>query len=595
PSNPRGEAMSAIVGGCSGRDALLVLDNCEHVLGAAAELVKAVLARCPSVAMIATSRQPLGSAVERILPVAPLDPPTCGVELLLHCAPRTAPPEREVLERIAVAVDGLPLALLLAGSRLATLPADAVEAQLRDQLHLRNRDASVPARHLTLAAAFDWSYRLLPDEARAAFARCAVFEGGFDLPAFEAVAGSAELLSLLVDSSLVAVDRGCDEWRSSLSETGRQFAMERLGAHVGAARTAHLAHFRSRVAEWLQRWPSPQQAAVDASFDIEWANLRAASAVAMEIGDVAAVDDIVGGSFPFAQHRVRDEHREWSGRACELGVAGPATLAAAASWALLSGDFAGAATLAERGLAACTAVDADDAVLPLQRLAFALVSLGRRDEAVALVPTMRSAAVAHPDPFARWSTRLLLANGRLALDNEHLVDHMAALTELTAQLGSPVLHARCALLQVQIDLMQGESFESVAGRIERDLVPIARAAGSPETEGWCVSTIAMLRAVTGDDTSLRSAIERLHELRYWAMLWMTADLALTAFMRRDDRRAAAYLLGFLDRDGHPDTDPFSARPTIRATLAEQSETTAWVAEGAGWDSQQAVAFILAHC
>lgn len=596
PANPRGDALGAVIGWCSGRDALIVIDNCEHVLSAAAELVNAVLAQCPGLAVIATSRQPLGCAGERTFPVASLDPTTRGVELLQHCAQRTVL-ERDVLERIAIAVDGLPLALLLAGSRLSTLPPEAVEAQLRDQLHLRNRDASGPARHLTLAAAFDWSYRLLPDESRVAFARCAVFAGGFDLRAFEAVAGSAELLSMLVDSSLIGVDRAAvgTAWRYSVSETGRRFAEERLGAHIDAVRRVYLAHFRGRAAEWLQRWPSAQHAEVDAAFDIEWANLRAATVFAIEAGDVAAVDDIIGGSFPFAQHRVRDEHREWSAGACVLGVAGPATFAAAANWALLEGDFGGAATYAQRGIAACPSVDADEAVLPVQRLAFALVSLGRRVEAVALVPRLCAAAANHPDPFVRWSTLLLLANGRLALDNEHMVEHLAALAELTAQLSSPVLQARCALLLVQLDLMQGESFESVAVRVERDIAPLARAAGSPETEGWCLSTIAMLRAATGDDSSLRATIERLHELRYWAMLWMTADLALAAFVRRGDYRAAGCLLGFLDRDGHPDTDPFSPRPEVRAMLAEQAESGVWVAEGVGWDSQQAVAFLLAHC
>lgn len=594
PPNPRGDVMSSILGWISGRDALFVVDNCEHVLAAAAEFVAAILSRCPTVAVMATSRQPLGLAGEVAMTVQPLNPATHGVELLRSCA-RSAAVSDDAMERIARMVDGLPLALLLAGSRLATLPAAAIEEQLRDCLHLRHRDASVPARHLTLEATLDWSYRLLPDEARNAFARCSVFEGGFDLPAFEAVAGPADVLSLLVDSSLVSLDRGGARWRYSLYETARRFAGERLGAQTEATKAAHLRHFRWLAVGLHDRWPSAEQPEVDAAFDADWSNLRAALVVATESGDVGAVDDIVGSSFPFAQHRVRDEHRVWAADACALGVAGPPTLAAAANWALLDGNFAAAAALAAKGVAACVSAEADDAALPVERLTFALVSLGRRDEAVALVPAMRATAAGHRDPFVRWSTRFQLANGRLALDNDRLVEHMEALTELTAALPSPVLRARCALFQVQIDLMGGESFASVAHRIEHDITPIARAANSPETEGWCLSTVAMLRTMTGDDTTLGATIGRLYELRYWAMLWMTADLALTAFMRRDDHEGAARLLGFLDRGSYPDTDPFSPRPQIRATLAGESDVAKWMSEGAAWEAPEAVAFILSRC
>ena len=594
PPNPRGDVMSSILGWSSGRDALFVVDNCEHVLAAAAEFVAAILSRCPTVAVLATSRQPLGLAAEVAKAVHPLNPASHGVELLRLCA-RSAAVADDALERIARMLDGLPLALLLAGSRLATLPAAGVEAQMRDCLHLLHRDAAAPARHLTLAATLDWSYRLLPDEARDAFARCSVFEGGLDLPAFEAVAGPADVLSLLVDSSLVSLDRGGTGWRYSLYETARRFAGERLGAQTDTAKADHLRHFRWVAAGLHDRWPSAEQPEVDASFDAEWSNLRTALVVATESGDVGAVDDIVGSSFPFAQHRVRDEHRVWAADACALGVAGPPTLAAAANWTLLDGNFAAAAALASKGVAACVSTEADAAALPVERLTFALVSLGRRDEAVALVPVMRATAACHPDPFVRWSTRFQLANGRLALDNDRLVEHMEALTELTAALLSPVLRARCALFQVQIDLMGGESLASVAHRIEQDIAPIARAANSPETEGWCLSTVAMLRTMTGDDTALGPTIGRLYELRYWAMLWMTADLALTAFMRRDDHEGAARLLGFLDRDSHPDTDPFSTRPQIRATLAEVPAAARWMAEGAAWEAPEAVAFILSRC
>lgn len=588
----RADSLAAVVAWCRGRQALLVIDNCEHVLGAAAELVAAVLGRCPTVAILATSRQQLGVRGELLYHVAPLTVDD-SVSILRRFAPASTG-ETGSLQSIAASVAGLPLALELVGSRLATLPAGAVEVQLRDLLHLRNRDASVPTRHVTLARTFDWSYKLLSDAGREAFAASSVFEGGFDLGAFEAVAGSADTLVSLVESSLISCTQSEAGMRYALLETAQIFGAEQLGSLGTSVRGRHMQHYVERAAALALAWPSSQQPLVDATFESEWANLRVAVDTAIAAGDVAAVESLVGGSFAFSQHRVRNEHRTWAFAAVSAQVAGPATLSAAANWALLDGDPAASADFAQRGIDVCNGVDGLDAAIPASRLAFALVSLGRREEADELVALMKSAAATHPDPYVRWSLRSQLGNSRLAWDNDNLLEHLDALAALTTELASPALVARNEFFQIQAAMAGGEPLTSVADRLEQTIAPMARAAGSPETEGWCLSTIAMLRHLTGDYSGIRPSIERLYDLRYWAMLWMTVELALTVFVARGDNESASRLLGFLDRGDLPDTDPMSQRHSIRQTLAGVPQLREWMAAGADWDTHEAMEFVFAR-
>jgi predicted ATPase/DNA-binding SARP family transcriptional activator len=240
-------------------DALLVLDNCEHVLDAAAELVAALVERCPGVRVLCTSREALDLAGEQVMPVRPLDPAGDAVVLLDQRA-REVDPDLDVLvaeRRSALEVcrrlDGLPLAIELAAARAATMTLDEIARGLDDRFRLLavGRRRSVE-RHQTLRTAVDWSHQLLDEPTQRLFRRLAAFSGGFDADAATAVAvlPSEDLdvdtvLASLVRCSMVQRDRTPAGTRYRLLETIRSYAQERL-AEAGEALTIGRLH-----AEWV--------------------------------------------------------------------------------------------------------------------------------------------------------------------------------------------------------------------------------------------------------------------------------------------------------------------------------------------------------
>ena len=240
--------------------ALLVFDNCEHVLPPCRHLVAALLRACPDLTIVATSREPIGIGGETTWRVPSLSLPSPGsgavgdgssappsvdsdaVRLFTERARKVRPdfalsPERaRVAGRICEALGGIPLAIELAAVRVRVLSLERIDAELADRFHLlTGGERGVLPRLQTLRASVDWSYELLDSNERALLRRCGVFSGGFTLDACEAVCtaddldGSdvLDLLTSLVDKSLVLVeDRGAT--RYGMLETIRQYARERL-------------------------------------------------------------------------------------------------------------------------------------------------------------------------------------------------------------------------------------------------------------------------------------------------------------------------------------------------------------------------------
>jgi predicted ATPase/class 3 adenylate cyclase/DNA-binding CsgD family transcriptional regulator len=239
------------------RRALVVLDNCEHLLSVSAAAVEALLHTCPQVSVLATSRTPLGVGGESewrvpslALPAA--EPAREPLAVLTQCdavrlfidRARKARPNFAVnndnapaVAEICHSLDGLPLAIELAAARVRMLSVEQILSGLGDRFHLLTRGARTALpRHQTLRASVDWSHELLTDEERALFRRLSVFAGGFTLDAVEEVgAGDGleriavlDLLSSLVDKSLVAAEERGPAVRYRLLETIRQYASERL-------------------------------------------------------------------------------------------------------------------------------------------------------------------------------------------------------------------------------------------------------------------------------------------------------------------------------------------------------------------------------
>jgi predicted ATPase/class 3 adenylate cyclase len=256
------------------RRLLLVLDNCEHVRDAAAGLTARLLRSCPGVVVLATSREPLGVAGEHLYRVPSLDVPPDGasavaevlgcsaVDLLVERAGQLrsdatlGPANAGAVASICRRLDGIPLAIELAAARLSSLSFDELSARLDQQFRLLVAgDRTGVPRHRTLRALVDWSYDLLDPDERNALRRLSTFAGGFTLESAHAVVAGGggdewdtlDVVTSLVDKSLVQADHADAGTRYRLLEPVRQYAAERLAAEGDdegwAARVAHRDHY----------------------------------------------------------------------------------------------------------------------------------------------------------------------------------------------------------------------------------------------------------------------------------------------------------------------------------------------------------------
>jgi predicted ATPase/DNA-binding CsgD family transcriptional regulator len=274
---------------------LLVLDNCEHVVDAAAGFVERVLAACPETAVLVTSRERLDVLGERVVQLDPLPVAGEAQELFRQRAADVDPgfaADHDTVAEICARLDGMPLAIELAAARSASLGPDGLLAGLDDAVRLLSGGRRPDRRHGSLRAVVDWSYRLLDDDEQAMFRGLAVFAGSFDVAAVVDVVAPgtpapvvADLMGRLVDKSLVM--RGGRGWR--LLAPLRAFAAEQLGAgeECAAARQRHL-NWAAATAEHLERGLPGTVEAVDAVLD----DLR------------AALDAAVPGEDPGVPHRL---------------------------------------------------------------------------------------------------------------------------------------------------------------------------------------------------------------------------------------------------------------------------------------------------
>jgi predicted ATPase/DNA-binding SARP family transcriptional activator len=348
-------------------EVLLLLDNCEHVRDACAELAQTLLPACPRLRLIATSREPIGVAGETDYPVPPLSGDDDAVALFLARA-RAAQPHLvaddaalAAAERICADLDGLPLAIELAAARAKALSFPEIEARLSDRFRfLVSWRRLTPARHQTLREAMNWSYELLTTEEQTLLRRLAVFSGSFTLEAAAAVcldgdeARALELVGRLVDASLVVPRQHQGVTRYRLLETLRQYALEQVGDEDGTAR--RLAEYMLGLVEGTQ---SDQESSLQewvAAFEPERGNLRAALAWSRDEEEPELLLRLVSGVWRFWWvNGDLDEGSSWVSTALERALgADPALRAAAlegaAGLAWARGDFEGADSHAESAL-----------------------------------------------------------------------------------------------------------------------------------------------------------------------------------------------------------------------------------------------------
>jgi predicted ATPase/DNA-binding SARP family transcriptional activator len=346
---------------------LLVLDNCEHVLPAAAGLVGDIVAHCAGVVVLATSREALGVDGEQVWPVLPLIDDDAAT-LFVDRARRTRPdfdPEQELggaVAEICQRLDGLPLAIELAAARMRMMSATEVAQRLDDSRLLVGGPRNAQPRHQSLTAAIDWSYRLLDHSEQSLFTRMSVFAGGADLAGVRGVCAGPEttdgevldLLTGLVDKSMVAATPDRAGTRYRMLETLRAFGRERLrestdGIELARRHAVYFTELAERAARGVQG--PAEQAWVERTLP-DRDNLRVAFDQLMTDGNGEAALRLVTSLAEVLQLRVGYESTAWANGALDIAPADHPLFAAAvgvaARGAWNRGDFAHARRLAAR-------------------------------------------------------------------------------------------------------------------------------------------------------------------------------------------------------------------------------------------------------
>jgi predicted ATPase/class 3 adenylate cyclase/DNA-binding CsgD family transcriptional regulator len=351
---PHQDVTSTLVEYLRPRRALLVLDNCEHLLGACAELASTLLQGCPALTIIATSREPLRVEGEMAWRVPSMSTPSDGsyeslatydaVRLFIERAVQARPnftvtnDNAPAVAAICQHLDGIPLAIELAAARVRVLTPDQIARGLSDRFHFLGGGArkALP-RQQTLAASVEWSHDLLADRERVLLRRLSVFAGGFTLDAAENVCAGddidvydiLDLLSSLVDKSLVVMEEDDGSARYRFLETIRQYAREQLetSGEMHATRERHAHWYAGFVAHAGGQLGGPDQVRWFARLDREHDNIRAAldCAVTVPMPDIGLQIIAAMGWF-WNVHGHWHEAVRWIERAAAMGDGPPLLL-----------------------------------------------------------------------------------------------------------------------------------------------------------------------------------------------------------------------------------------------------------------------------
>jgi predicted ATPase/DNA-binding SARP family transcriptional activator len=572
----------SVVDALVSRRLLLVVDNCEHVLPVVVPLLEGIVGRCPAVHVLATSRERLAADGEAVVPLEPLELPDAGadppeawtrpapaLELLRDrieavrpgFAPR--PEEQAALVEVCRRLDGLPLAIELAAARTAAMaPLDVARRLDRRLAVLTQGRRTAPARHRTLRAAIEWSYDLLDEPQRHAFERASVFSGGLTLPAAERVCAGellapddvADVLGTLVDKSLLVLDQRRFTTRYTMLETLREFAREQLAAREDAAGAAlaHAEYFAALARDAEPGIRGPAEAEWASLLDAEVANLR----VAHEWARRAGRDDLAAGLSAdlawFAFWRMRTEAFSWAERLADALAAESRTgqaeaLAAAGRGAWMRGDLARSETLARR------AVDnaKDDVAARYGWHVLGDVGLfsGRLDQVYSAYERADDLGEIAGDGY-----HCTLLRGCRALVRAYAGDAAAAF-ELATQSRALGRASGNPTAAAWSDYVTGEVLMTTDP--DRALVHLERAAATAEAvanefvRGVAGLSAISLRARHGDPADAARAfveiIDRWERGGNWRQQWTTMRQAVELLVRLERPRAAALVLGAIER------------------------------------------------
>jgi predicted ATPase/DNA-binding SARP family transcriptional activator len=558
--NSGGAITAYVLAQFADRPLLVVLDNCEHLAGAVAELTEFLLSECPALSVLATSREPLGVEGERSWPVPPLDGAD-AVRLFEDRARLVAPSfgvtdanKAEVAE-ICAKLDRLPLAIELAAARMRILSVRQLSERLDDVFGVLTGGArSAPARHQALRATLDWSHDLLADDERAVFRRLAVFSGGCTLAAAERVTGFGDIaaaqvldvLARLADKSLLRVDRE----RYHLLATIHEYARERLAASGEAeqARRAHLAYctgFAEEAGPRVDRGAAAELEGELDQLDLERSNLRAASDFARQSADTIAALRIAGQLGRYAYLRGHyQEIRQWMDLAVTAGATAPEGLRARAllgsgRLAYLQCDYEPAVRRLDAALLLYRSLsDAAGIAACLQALGSVAREQGRYARSAQLHSEARELSRALGDERAEASARNYLGfvswlQGDFAL----AATECAAALAMFRVLGDVEGTAWSLISLGIVARCQGDT--APAGELLRESLALSESIGFREGIAWSLEQLGLLELAGGGDgparpaapaaDMLRRSFETHRELRdRWRMSSLLEDMAAMA-------------------------------------------------------------------
>jgi len=553
------------------RQALVVVDNCEHVRSAAARLIDGIVRRCPRVSVLATSRTRLGAEAERIWSVPPLQVPTesddprtasraPAVELFVDRARAVRPrldlndDETATVAAVCRRLDGLPLAIELAAARMASLNASDILQRLDHKFGLLTdaRPTGLP-RHRTLDAVIDWSYALLSQNEQRLFERLTVFAGGFTLDAAERVCAGGEvaedeimdLLARLVDHSMVATAASRGRVRYGLLETLRQYGRHRLEQRgdFESVSAAHAGYYVALAEETTPALSDAREAEAVSLLDQELANLRAAHHHAVAVRDTDLAMRLAASLFRYALFRLRDELFRWASAALALPGAGLhtsfAVVSGMAGWGCgLRGEREAAAAIAEGALARLDPEDPARRYL-LEVLLHLAMWEGRPDECHRLCQEATALSFDTDEWLPRGADALALAySGR----TEDAIAAARSLWSLSEDRGNPTLAAYACYALGEATMERDP--DGAATLFDRAMA----LAGSVDNRillGVAAVSAASLHARHGSpDDALRAfgaVIDHLHRGADWTHLWVGLRSLIELFARLGVNEAAAVL------------------------------------------------------
>lgn len=519
--------VDVLAAGLRDRTLLLLLDNCEHVVDAAAQLVHALLAACPGVRVLATSRRPLGLPGELVWRVPPLQHGD-AVRLFLECARHRAPTfsltpaTSQAVAEICRGLDGLPLAIELATARITVLAAAEIAAMLSDQLELLSGgDRGAEPRHRSLEAALRWSYDLLDDPQRRFFAHLAVYAGWWsrdDAATAAAPAGyrPLDLLSVLVDQSLVVAETGAGgRTRYRMLEPVRQFGLSLLvergtTADALAAHAACILELTGRAAAGLR---GPEQLDWLRRLDDAEPDLRGAAATLMAAGDGEGLARLGWNTWLFWWLRGRfNEGR----RAMEHALASRLPVQARARATFVAGtmacgqaDYRTAASLLDESIR--LAREAEDAAVETyarSSAGFAAIGLGEQERGVELLELGVDLALSIGEKWAASFMSCFLgtaARGTGQPDRASALGHRAL--DLARAVGDREGEAMASQLLAGVAVDSGRDADAAVHF--RDALRLAAEVGDTPNVAFCLQGLASVDVDAARAVRLWSAAEAL--------------------------------------------------------------------------------------